>query len=144
MATPHVTGAAALLSAFNPNLSVASLKATLLNTVDPIAAWSGLIRTGGRINVFSAMQNQTICNFTPSQQTINAITKGGYYSFTVSPGNNCDYFVRSNANWIKVQGVDTRTGATTVTFRVTMNPSVLRTGTIAVGDQTVTVRQSRG
>ena len=37
MATPHVAGAAALLSAYNPNLSVASLKATLLNTVDPVA-----------------------------------------------------------------------------------------------------------
>jgi subtilisin family serine protease len=143
MATPHVAGAAALLSAFNPNLSPASLKATLMNTVDPVAAWTTLIKTGGRINVFRALQNQTVCNFAPAQSTINVGTKGGYVSFDVAPGSNCDYFVRSNASWIKVQGVDTRSGSSTVTFRVTMNPTITRTGTITVGDQTVTVRQSR-
>src|SRR5678815_4018924 len=31
MATPHAAGAAALLAAYNPNLSAASLKATLMN-----------------------------------------------------------------------------------------------------------------
>jgi subtilisin family serine protease len=143
MATPHVTGAAALLSAFNPNLSPASLKATLMNTVDPIAAWSGLIKTGGRINVLAAMQNQTVCNFAPPQSTINIKTKGGYVSFNITPGTNCDYFVKSNSKWIKVDGAETRTGSSTVTFRVTMNPTVTRTGTITVGDQTVVVRQSR-
>ncbi|MCV4860579.1 S8 family serine peptidase, partial [Escherichia coli] len=40
MATPHVTGAVALLSAYDPTLSPASLKATLLNTVDVLPAWS--------------------------------------------------------------------------------------------------------
>ncbi|HEX8246735.1 MAG TPA: S8 family peptidase, partial [Pyrinomonadaceae bacterium] len=34
MASPHAAGAAALLAARNPNLSPASLKATLMNTVD--------------------------------------------------------------------------------------------------------------
>ena len=67
----------------------------------------------------------------------------GFLSFNVTPGNNCDYFVKSNANWIKVQGADTRSGNSTVTFRVTVNPTVTRTGTITVGDQTVTIRQSR-
>jgi hypothetical protein len=114
-----------------------------MNTVDPVAAWTTLIKTGGRINVFRALQNQTVCNFAPAQSTINVGTKGGYVSFDVAPGSNCDYFVRSNASWIKVQGVDTRSGSSTVTFRVTMNPTITRTGTITVGDQTVTVRQSR-
>src|SRR5687767_7058847 len=39
MATPHVAGAAALLSSYNPALSVASLKATLMNTVDVLPAF---------------------------------------------------------------------------------------------------------
>lgn len=143
MATPHTAGAAALLSAFNPNLSPASLKASLMNTVDPLAAFSGLIKTGGRINVFAAMQNQTVCNFAPPQSTVNVGTKGGYFSFNITPGTNCDYFVRGSSNWIKVEGSDLRSGSSTVTVHVTVNPTVTRTGTITVGDRQVTVRQSR-
>ncbi|HUR99992.1 MAG TPA: S8 family serine peptidase [Pyrinomonadaceae bacterium] len=143
MATPHVTGAAALLSAYNPALSPASLKATLMNTVDVLPQFAGFNRTGGRLNVGRALQNQTVCTFSLSTQTINARTKGGYYSIGVSAGQNCDYAVKSNVNWIKVSGITEGSGNGTVDFRVRLNPGISRTGTLTIAGQTVTVTQSR-
>jgi len=54
MATPHVSGAAALLLS-RCNASTAALKSLLLNHVDPIPALSGFTITGGRLNVGRAM-----------------------------------------------------------------------------------------
>lgn len=140
MATPHTAGAAALLSAYNPNLSVASLKATLMNTVDPIAAWSGLIKTGGRLNVDRALRNQTVCTF-PTAMTVP--TKGGVFTLNLTPGTNCDYFVKSSSNWIKIIGANQFSGNGSVTFRVTVNPTITRTGMIKFGEQSFTITQSR-
>jgi subtilisin family serine protease len=87
MATPHVTGAAALLAAFNPNLSPASLKATILNNVDAVAAWNGLVKTGGRLNVDKALRNQTVCTFSPAANTVTVPTRGGVFTLNVTAGN---------------------------------------------------------
>ncbi len=57
MATPHVAGAAALLCAYRGALSVADLKATLMNSVDVLPQWSGLTVTGGRLNLARAVQS---------------------------------------------------------------------------------------
>ncbi|MBS1795616.1 MAG: S8 family serine peptidase [Acidobacteria bacterium] len=143
MATPHVTGAAALLAAYNPNLSAASLKATLMNTVDVLPAWNGLVKTGGRLNVQRALQNQTVCNFTPSLANIAAPTKGGVFSVTVNAAANCDYAVKSNAKWLFVTTPTPLSGSNTISFRVSTNQQLSRTGTIKIGDQILTVTQSK-
>lgn len=143
MATPHVAGAAALLSAFNPALSAASLKATLINSVDVLAQWNGVVKGGGRLNVAQALQNQTVCSFNLSNPSIQVPTKGGYFSVNVTAAQNCDYLVKSNVNWIKVSGVDTLSGNGTVTFRVTINPTISRSGTIRIAGTDFTVTQSR-
>ena len=143
MATPHGTGAAALLAAHNPSLSVASLKATLMNSVDVLPSWSGVVKSGGRLNVLRALQTPTVCNFNLSSQTINARTKGGIYTIGMTAAPNCDYSVKSNANWIKVVGPDTGSGNSSVSIRVTYNTRISRVGTVTIGGQTVTVSQSR-
>jgi subtilisin family serine protease len=143
MATPHASGAAALLAAHNPALSAASLKATLMNSVDVLANWNGVVKAGGRLNVLRALQNPTVCTFNLSSQSITAITKGGYYSVDVTAGQNCDYSAKSNVRWIKVSGPDARSGNSTISFRVTVNPTISRVGTLTIGGQTVTVTQSR-
>ena len=56
MATPHVSGAAALVLS-RCNLNTAQLKSTLLNNVDPIPALSGFTVTGGRLNVNKAVRS---------------------------------------------------------------------------------------
>ncbi|GEM_PF-4561614 len=54
-AAPHVTGAAALVWAFNPSLSSNQVKRLLLETTDPVAELSEKSLTGGKINVGKAL-----------------------------------------------------------------------------------------
>lgn len=148
MATPHVTGAAALLASHSPGLSVASLKATLMNSVDVLGNWNGVVKSGGRLNVSRALQSQTVCSFNLSTQTINAITKGGYYAVNMTAPQNCDYSIKSNVNWIRVSGAGidgtaVGSGNGTITFRVGFNTRISRSGTLTIGGQTVTIDQSR-
>ncbi|HUQ66842.1 MAG TPA: S8 family peptidase [Flavitalea sp.] len=51
MATPHVTGAAALYAASNTGATAAQIKAAILNSSVPTASLSGKCITGGRLNV---------------------------------------------------------------------------------------------
>lgn len=50
MAAAFVSGTAALAVSINPGLTVAALRATLLEGVDPKVAMSGKLATGGRLN----------------------------------------------------------------------------------------------
>lgn len=143
MATPHVAGAAALLAAQNPSLSAASLKATLMNTVDMLPQWTSRVKSGGRLNVDRALRQQTVCSFAPPNSTIKLPTKGGTYSVQIGANVNCDFRVKSNSPWITVMSPKVQSGASTVTFRVTVNPVISRTGSITIGDQTLTIRQAR-
>jgi subtilisin family serine protease len=77
MATPHVAGAAALLLA-GSNVSVAGLKALLLNNVDTLTQWSTRVATGGRLNVFKAANAQA-ANPPPSV-TITSPAMGASFS----------------------------------------------------------------
>ena len=143
MATPHVTGAAALLSSYNPNLSVASLKATLMNTVDVIPAWNGLVKTGGRLNVDRALRNQTVCNFGLSATEITVLSSGGTESVNVTVPTNCDYSIKSNVSWITVTTSNVGSGNGMVNFTVQANPipDAQRFGTISIADRTLTITQ---
>jgi len=51
MATPHVTGAAALYAATHPGATAAQIKAAILSSVVPTASLAGRTVTGGRLNV---------------------------------------------------------------------------------------------
>lgn len=144
MATPHVTGAAALLSAYDPTLTPASLKATLMNTVDVLPAWTNIVKSGGRLNVGAALQNRTVCNFNLSDNSVTVRFRGGYRTVAVNAPNNCDYEIRSEARWIILDGPGVRSGSGPITFRVTPSQRWSRTGTIRIAGQTVTVNQVRG
>jgi subtilisin family serine protease len=51
MATPHVTGAAALYAATHTGAAAAAIKSAILGSVVPTASLSGKCATGGRLNV---------------------------------------------------------------------------------------------
>ena len=51
MATPHVTGAAALFAASNPNADAATIKAAILSSTIATSSLAGRTVTGGRLNV---------------------------------------------------------------------------------------------
>jgi subtilisin family serine protease len=94
MATPHVAGAAALVAAINPTLTVAELKNVLLTNVDLLGTFTGLVSSGGRLNVFAAglaaASAGLPASVTASPSTVNP---GGTITGTVSngPGNALDW-----------------------------------------------------
>jgi len=55
MASPHVSGAAALILSAFPNMNHRQVKDRILNTVDPIAELQGITVTGGRLNIAKAL-----------------------------------------------------------------------------------------
>ena len=55
MASPHVAGAAMLTLTQHPTFDHLDVKQTLESTVDPLASLSGLVATGGRLNLFKAL-----------------------------------------------------------------------------------------
>lgn len=57
MATPQVSGVAALVIAAYPNITVAKLRERLLKSVDKIDSLSGKIASGGRLNAAKAVGN---------------------------------------------------------------------------------------
>ncbi|HXF43088.1 MAG TPA: S8 family serine peptidase, partial [Pyrinomonadaceae bacterium] len=142
MATPHVTGAAALLAAHKPELSAASLKASLLNNVDLLPVWTNLVLSGGRLNVLKALNNSVNCTLELGTSEIKLNLKGGYKSVEVDTQPGCDYSIRSTANWIFPEK-DVLSGTSKVIFRVGSSQVFSRTGTIRIGDKTLTVIQTR-
>lgn len=59
MATPHVSGVAALVWAHEPELTAVQLKERLLQTARPIAGLKGKVKTGALVNAFNALTNKT-------------------------------------------------------------------------------------
>ena len=51
MATPHVSGAAAMYLSLNPTATAAQVKAAILNSATPTSSLNGKTVTGGRLNV---------------------------------------------------------------------------------------------
>lgn len=56
MATPHVSGACALVWSQNPLLSATDVKNIIMTSVDPIPSLSDKCVSGGRLNIYKALQ----------------------------------------------------------------------------------------
>jgi len=56
MATPVVSGVAALIVAENPRISVDQMKKRVLDSADPVAGLKGKVATGGRVNAAKALE----------------------------------------------------------------------------------------
>src|SRR5262249_23038136 len=87
MATPHVSGAAALLLSACA-LNTAALKTALLNTVDLIPSLAGKTITGGRLNDARALASCPVppapALFSPATAASRTVTQGNGTSYTVS------------------------------------------------------------
>jgi hypothetical protein len=92
MATPHVAGAAALILAVNGTLSAGAVKSTLLTTTDPISSLFGITVTGGRLNLYRAVNSVTppaadfTMGATPPSQSV-AQNTDATFTVSVSPLN---------------------------------------------------------
>lgn len=78
MATPHVAGAAALLLAQNPNLTLQQLKGLLIFNGDPLAALNGKTVTGRRLNIANSLtalaENDVTPPGAPANFHVNSVT----------------------------------------------------------------------
>lgn len=57
MATPFVAGLAALVFREAPQLSAFQVKSLIVGSVDPLAAWSTKVASGGRVDVYKTITN---------------------------------------------------------------------------------------
>lgn len=56
-AAPMVSGTAALLKSYNPDMSATQMKYAILNNVDVISSLQGKVLTSGRLNVYKAVSS---------------------------------------------------------------------------------------
>ena len=113
MAAPHVAGAAALLFAIDPSLTVDALKSLLMSSVDSIPAWQGSTVSGGRLNVYRAATILT--GGTPAAASlvqIDTTTKGNW---SLSYGLD-GYSIVNDATSYPAYAQVTTTGATNFTW----------------------------
>jgi len=89
MATPHVTGVAALLKSRTPNAWGSAIKETILNTVDVIDSMQGKCLSNGRLNAYKAIQSgiagSPLITVTPQSGSVQA---GQNQVFTVTVDAN--------------------------------------------------------
>ncbi len=85
MATPHVTGACALVWSMNPELTHLQVKDVILSTVDASPYLNGLCVTGGRLNLYKALIE--------SANSVNRVGVSDNVSVgsSVSPGDELTY-----------------------------------------------------
>ncbi len=80
MATPFVSGVAALAWSIDPNASVADIRNAILKGADPVPALSGKVATGGRLDAYNTLrlldvqlpQGPTIASLTASTSSVTA------------------------------------------------------------------------
>jgi subtilisin family serine protease len=83
MATPQVSGVAALAWAYKPTATVAEIRNALLQGVDKLSALSGKVASGGRLNAYKTLQ--LLGSGQPSGPTLASFAASPY---TVSRGSS--------------------------------------------------------
>ncbi|MBA4015842.1 MAG: hypothetical protein C0483_01505 [Pirellula sp.] len=138
MATPHVSGVAALALSVNPSLTAAQLKAALLNNVDVVPALVGKTLTGGRLNAQRVLEAMGL-SVTATSPAAGSVVQSKPTSFTVDFSASYDG-ASIAASDFQVNGIAassfTLTDANTVTFTFSTSPVTapgLQTMTMAAG-----------
>ncbi|MDB9485369.1 S8 family serine peptidase [Dolichospermum circinale CS-537/01] len=147
MASPHVTGAAALVWSQNPTWTAQQVKNTLMNTGDSIAALAGKTVSGKRLNVFNALAAANLPSVTVSVSPATVQEDGAtnlVYTFTrtnlnLSSPLTVNFGASGIANAAPV-GSDPADYTVLTNASVTFNPTTkLGTVTFAANATTATV-----
>ena len=81
------------------------------------------------------------CVYSISSTVHNFSSKAGNGIVNVTAGGNCGWSVVNNLSWVTVTGGSGGTGNGTVTFEVSSNTGVTRTGSLLIAGHTFNVRQ---
>ena len=124
MATPHVSGLAALIKGQQPNLEAVEIKRIIMDTADRIPALAGLSVTGGRINLAEALGTGGCAGgpaqeayeefFWPERRTFDANSNVVSVPFSLPQPMYVDVTVNGSARRVAGSGTTTfRTGVYT-------------------------------
>jgi hypothetical protein len=104
---------------------------------------TGTITVGGQAFTVTQAEAGAPCTFgvSPTTQTIGGA--GGAGTVTITTAGGCAWTATTSTPWLTINGTGTGSGSGTVDYTVAANPDpVVRSGTIAVGGQIVTVSQA--
>jgi hypothetical protein len=105
--------------------------------------WRARATNGTLTTAFSPVETFRIsCSFSVSPASLSVAMSGGTSTVTVGGGITCSWTAASNSDFITLTSATTGTGNGSVTFSVASNAGALRTGTLTVAGQTVTVIQA--
>lgn len=93
MACPHVSGAAALLWSLNKDMSFADVKQRLISTVDPVRSIKRKVISGGRLNVYNAINNIVPERSEPPADQWKAVAKAIESAHPYANGANVSFDV---------------------------------------------------
>ncbi len=91
MATPHVSGLAALILSQCPSLSYADIKAQIIDNVDVLPAFTGKCVSNGRINAYAALSNSTCCDVVAGFSMPVPICENTAFNFSNASLNTTSY-----------------------------------------------------
>lgn len=141
MASPHVAGVAGLVVANNPGISIAGLRAALLDGTDAVADLSGRTVTGGRLNAFNSLGGTTTpppgaaVSITPANASV---TLGNSVQFSASGGTAPYVWAVADANVGSISANGTFTALAAGVTQVTATDA----NGVQSGSATVTVNNN--
>ena len=117
MATPHVTGALALLASIHPEYSASQLRDALLSSTAATASLTGKTVTGGRLDISAIFgdTNTTTPSLTPAPTQTTGVTlygTAGNDNLVGTSGNDILYGIANTSvnNSLGKNSIDTLTG----------------------------------
>ena len=114
------------------------------------AANSGSARSGSvtiagtTFTVSQAGSSPVPCTFTVAPLLFDVTAEASSVNVNVTTGTGCSWTASSSANWIALLSGSSGTGDGTVRLSILQNSGALRSGTVIIAGQTVTINQAAG
>jgi hypothetical protein len=103
---------------------------------------SGILTIGGQ--TFTVTQAGSICAFVLSPTALDHGSGAETGTVAVAAGAGCAWTTANTNSWIHIDSAGSGTGNGTVTYSVTANPGLPRSGTLVIGGQLFAVSQTTG
>lgn len=141
-ATPHVTGAWAVLKSKTPAASVSqvfqALTSTGLSINDPR---NQIAKPRIRVDAAVAALSGTACSYALAPSTQAVGQGGGSGTVTVTAGSGCAWTARSDVPWLTITSGNSGSGNGSVGYAAAANTSLDRAGTLSIAGQLFIVTQ---